>query len=103
MKRLLLTVKEDSEETERTYVLEGDRRQSNDRMIQQGLEKLLKEPVAFVDEEKRLYRTEESDRDVRVVEARLIDEESARNLKQKHFTLVINENVTEGSCRVRYS
>ena len=103
MKSMALTVREGDGSEAETYVLEGDRRQSNERMIQRGLEKLYDESVEFVDEEKRHYRTTDSDRKLTIEEARLLPADEANQLKRKHFTLVINENVTEGSCRVRYS
>lgn len=102
MKHIVLTFSEDGDDPE-TYVLEGDRRQSNQRMVQKALEKLLGEPVDFVDEEKRRYRTRETDKKLTIEDSRLLDRDEAKELKQEHFTLVINENVTENSCQVRYS
>lgn len=103
MKTLLITLRENNSERTETYVLDGDRRQSNERMIQRGLAKLVDEPVEFVDEEKRHYRTVDTDRDFTIEEARLLEEDEAEEMRRKHFTLVINENVTEEACRVRYS
>ncbi|MFB6344820.1 MAG: hypothetical protein ABEK50_03490 [bacterium] len=103
MKLLQLTVSEGKDGEPETYVLEGDRRQSNARIVQLGIEDLCDEPVEYLDEEKRHYRSRDSGTIYNVEEVKLLDKSEAQEKKREHFTLVVNENVTEGSCRVRYS
>lgn len=100
MKYLLLSYSED-DGPERTYVLEGDRRQSSDRILRLGLEEIVGEPLEPGDEED-VYRTQDDLRTFEVTERRLLDEEEANDLKRKHITRIVNENVTEPACQVRY-
>lgn len=100
MKHLLLSYSE-NDGPERTYVLEGDRRQSSERILRLGLEEIAGEPVE-PDDSQEVYRTQDDARTFDVTEARLLDEEEVDKLKRKHITKIVNENVTEPACRVRY-
>lgn len=101
MKNLFLTVQGDND-NERSYVLEGDRRQTNDRMIELGVRKIAGGPVVKKGED-HLFKHQETGQTFNVTEHRLLDEEEASEIKKNHITLVINENVTENACRVGYS
>lgn len=100
MKYLVLTY-QDENGKERTYLLEGDKRQTNDRMIVQALQQITNNEIKSVTEEEK-YKSE-SDEEFTVERSELLTEEKARELKGKYLTLVINENVTEHACRVQYS
>lgn len=100
MKHVLVTYRQD-DGPERTYVLEGDRRQSTERILRRGLEELVGTPVEPGDDE-NVYRTEDDSSRLEVENYRLLDEGEVDELKRKHITRIVNENVTEPACRVRY-
>lgn len=102
MKYLLLTVQpDDGDSTDRTYLLEGDRRQTPRDMILRAFEQLLGEDVEAKDDP---FRGETTDgRSLVVDEYQRVGEERVSSLKGQHLTLVVNENVTEQACRVGYS
>lgn len=103
MKHLLLTVDvEDGGTSSRyTYLLEGDRRQTPERMIERAAAEIL-EATVEPDEDFQRFR---GDNGLQMtVEAReLVNRDRADELKRQHVTLIVNENVTEKACRVGYS
>lgn len=103
MKHLLLTVRRTDVDgsTARTYLLEGDRRQTPRDMIHRAAVQLLGEPVEYVEEPLRA-RTPDG-RELTVEDYDRINTDRVPELKRKHLTLVVNENVTEKACRVGYS
>jgi hypothetical protein len=97
---------------ERSFVLEGDRRQTNERMIQRALEKITDHAVTIIDddqddeddtEQTKRFEIQETDDIYDITELKLLQKEEVPQYKRDNFTLVINENVTENACRVRYS
>lgn len=102
MKYLLLTVRSEADgSTDRTYLLEGDRRQTPSTMIHRALERLLGEEVQIKDDP---VRGETPDgRTLVVDEYERVEKDRVGSLKGQHLTLVVNENVTEEACRVGYS
>jgi hypothetical protein len=71
-------------------------------MIELGLEKITDESLDTI-EAGETYKTRDSKKNYEVIESRLINKEEVQELKQDHITFVINENVTENACQVRYS
>lgn len=100
MKHLLVSYHKD-DGPKRTYLLEGDRRQSSERILRLGLEEIAGEPLEPTDGE-NVYRTRDDSASFEVTERRQLDEEEVDDLKRRHITKIVNENVTEPACRVRY-
>lgn len=103
MKYLLLNVRPEADEgsSDQTYLLEGDRRQTPSAMIHRAFEQLLGEDVRMKDDPLRGETAE--GRTLVVIDYERVEGQRVSTLKGRHLTLVVNENVTEKTCRVGYS
>jgi len=103
VKHLLLDVRleGDGASASRRYLLEGDRRQTPERMIQRAASMILGD-VLDGDVEDGRFRGP-GGRGMTLEEHRAVTAERAGALKSQHVTLVVRENVTENACRVGYS
>lgn len=97
-----LTEKNDKESTDRgPYLLIGDRRQTIDRIVEQGILELYDEPLQ--DHEGDEFTLADSGLTLEVTRSDLVDIERVDDLKAEHYTVYVNENVTEDACQVSYS
>jgi hypothetical protein len=98
--KVAYVLSESGEEQQRTILLEGDHRQTRDRMLEQFLVRTLGENFES-DEDDNEYTADE--RSVSIESVERVSNSEADSEKSSTFTLVINENVTEPACRVSYS
>lgn len=84
----------------RSVLLEGDHRQTNQRMVEKLVEKWL-DPDYETTEEDDTYRHGDATMQMKNVES--VSPSEAEDLRSSNFTLVVNEHVTEPACRVSYS
>jgi len=80
-------------------LLEGDHRQSNQRMLRQLAEWKLG-TIVETDEAEGIFESE--DRTLSVGRVEGVTRDDLDDVDSSTFTLVVNENVTEPACRVSY-
>jgi hypothetical protein len=98
--KMTYVLSESGEEEERTILLEGDHRQTRDRMLEQFLVRTLGEDFKR-DEDDNEYTAHE--RSVLIESVKRVPNSEVDSEKSSTFTLVVNENVTEPACGVSYS
>lgn len=81
-------------------LLEGDHRQTNDRMLEHLIRRKL--GPSFEDgETQNEYSSDQGRMKIKSVESVPLSE--VEDVKSSTFTLVVNEHVTDPACRVSYS
>ncbi|MFB6347667.1 MAG: hypothetical protein ABEK50_18275 [bacterium] len=83
-------------------LLEGDHRQTNERMILNGVEELTGEEVSQVKPAEK-YETRSSHKTFIVEETELIEPGDVQDRKQGTVTLVVNDTVMDPASRANYS
>lgn len=97
-KYLHVTYKWSGDDEEHTILLEGDHRQTNQRIIDRFLERKLGDNYE-VSEDSETYGLDEKELTIREIDS----VSNTDDLKPSTLTLVVNEHVTDPACRVSYS